>query len=233
MTGNSGSTRVARIDASWAPVGWTVGEPAQWPDVVYIERPSGGAVSLDLKLRVWDSGIQLPRRFPHGVAHTYNGRGWRQQMVKDACAWLDAVMTGPGCPQSAARSGPQAGRLGDLKVGLRIKDNDPRVSGRILTVGAIDERYVTATNVRGQSFRILRTRVFADSNARRTGFSVMDGVGASPQPPQLLQDADRRLSRALSATPEARLHAREASQRLAHERAVELTRTQAGQGSRS
>lgn len=86
-----------RILQEWLPEGWTFEEPKHWPNVVYIERPradGGGAVSLDFKLRVWNGGIQLPRNFPADRERHYAGRGWQRSMVGEACAWLEAVMTG-------------------------------------------------------------------------------------------------------------------------------------------
>lgn len=85
------------VEQEWVPEGWSVEHAKSWPDVVYIERPydaGGGAVSLDFKLRVWDSGIQCPRRFPASVEKKqYGGRNWKRQMVEDASKWLEMVMT--------------------------------------------------------------------------------------------------------------------------------------------
>lgn len=91
-----------RIDPSWVPAGWQLEQPMQWPDIVHIERPGGGAVSVDMKQRVWTCGIQLPRSFPDGVDRVYVGRGWKRQMVHDACEWLKDVFADPkgvrACP---------------------------------------------------------------------------------------------------------------------------------------
>lgn len=94
---NTAKAAPQHIEPEWLPEGWTSEEPKHWPDLVYVERPretGGGAVSLDFKLRVWDSGIQCPRRFPSSVEKKqYGGRNWKRQMVKDACEWLEMVMT--------------------------------------------------------------------------------------------------------------------------------------------
>ena len=90
------NTEAQHVEQEWLPDGWTAEHPKHWPNVVDIERPreiGGGAVSLDFKLRKWDSGIQMPRKFPSGVeAKQYGGRNWKRQMVNDACAWLEKAM---------------------------------------------------------------------------------------------------------------------------------------------
>lgn len=58
----------------------------------------------------------------------------------------------------------------ELKVGDRIKDNDPRMGHRVLTIESIDVRYVSA-GTKYRQFRILRSRIFTDDKPRRTGFS--------------------------------------------------------------
>lgn len=65
----------------------------------------------------------------------------------------------------------------ELRVGDRIRDNDPRMynGNRSLVVGAIAGEYVWADQ-NGQSawrVRILKRRIYTDGKTRRTGFSLM------------------------------------------------------------
>lgn len=63
-----------------------------------------------------------------------------------------------------------------LKVGDRIRDNDPRMlSGRrVLTIENVEcsTRYVLAKGPTGIVVRIRRDRIFCDGKARRTGFNL-------------------------------------------------------------
>lgn len=86
------------LNPAWLPQDWTFEQYPRQPDIVVIDRAreaGGGMVSLDFKLRVWHTGHQMPRSFPQGVNHTYSGRGWKEAMVRDACAWLEKAMTEP------------------------------------------------------------------------------------------------------------------------------------------
>lgn len=61
-----------------------------------------------------------------------------------------------------------------LKVGDRIRDNDPRVTyERVLTVWdfCANETHVLASDRSGAKFRIQIKRIFLDGKPRRTGFS--------------------------------------------------------------
>jgi hypothetical protein len=67
--------------------------------------------------------------------------------------------------------------VSELKVGDRIKDNDPRMYRRILTVRDVQEVYVYA-DCAGIPVRILRRRIFTDGKPRKTGFSLMEPSNA-------------------------------------------------------
>jgi hypothetical protein len=60
-----------------------------------------------------------------------------------------------------------------MNVGDKIKDNDPRMAGRTLTiVDAADPHYVKAAHA-GRFFSILRRRIYTDGKPRRSGFSLV------------------------------------------------------------
>ncbi len=61
----------------------------------------------------------------------------------------------------------------DLNVGDKIKDNDPRMGVRTLTVVEVLPKHVMAKTQFGlRPFRIQKARIFADDKPRRTGFSL-------------------------------------------------------------
>lgn len=62
----------------------------------------------------------------------------------------------------------------DLKIGDRIKDNDPRMGSRYLRVKELLPNGVLAEHpISGRVFAILRRRIHTDGKPRRSGFSVM------------------------------------------------------------
>jgi hypothetical protein len=65
--------------------------------------------------------------------------------------------------------------MSELKVGDRIKDNDPRVSAsRVLRVIEILPNGVLAEHpVSGRVFAILRRRIYTDGKPRRNGFDLI------------------------------------------------------------
>lgn len=92
-----GKPHMGHIYQDWLPEGWHFEQYPRQPDVFIVERPraaGGGMVSLDFRLRVWNAGHQLPRSFPDQVKRCYGGRGWKEQMVRQACDWLERAMTG-------------------------------------------------------------------------------------------------------------------------------------------
>lgn len=61
-----------------------------------------------------------------------------------------------------------------LKVGDKIKDNDPRGTGnRVLTVEAIEGDKVVARDRLGSRFRYKLARIFTDGKPRRSGLSLV------------------------------------------------------------
>lgn len=61
-----------------------------------------------------------------------------------------------------------------LKVGDRIKDNDPRMQyTRVLTITHILPNGVQAVDSRGRPFLYLRRRIFTDGRARKSGFTLL------------------------------------------------------------
>jgi hypothetical protein len=63
----------------------------------------------------------------------------------------------------------------ELKIGDRIKDNDPRMGDRVLVITDVSEDFVTAVTGPWVS-RIQRKRIFTDGKPRRTGFSLVDAA---------------------------------------------------------
>lgn len=61
-----------------------------------------------------------------------------------------------------------------LRVGDRIRDNDPRMTGnRVLTITEVLPNRVAARDLMGRSFYILRRRIFTDGKPRRSGFDLV------------------------------------------------------------
>jgi hypothetical protein len=66
----------------------------------------------------------------------------------------------------------------ELNIDDLIKDNDPRMGNRILRVVETLPNGVTAKDISGRHFRILRRRIHTDGKPRRSGFSLLR-TGAS------------------------------------------------------
>jgi len=61
-----------------------------------------------------------------------------------------------------------------LKVGDKVKDNDPRMTAnRVLTVESIDGDKEVARDSMGSRFRYKRTRIFTDGKPRKSGLSLV------------------------------------------------------------
>ncbi len=64
--------------------------------------------------------------------------------------------------------------MDDLKVGDRIKDNDPRMStNRVLTITAILPNGVQAKDTLGRHRLYLRKSIHTDGKPRRSGFDLV------------------------------------------------------------
>lgn len=65
-----------------------------------------------------------------------------------------------------------------VKVGDRIKDNDPRVDNRVLTVIEVGYTFVRARQEGlSRAVRIAPERIHVDDKPRRTGFSLLKNQG--------------------------------------------------------
>jgi hypothetical protein len=67
--------------------------------------------------------------------------------------------------------------MSDLKVGDKIKDNDPRMPDRILMIRRFEVDRVVATMEdagRSGETRVSVSRIFTDGKPRRTGWSRID-----------------------------------------------------------
>ncbi len=63
----------------------------------------------------------------------------------------------------------------ELKVGDRIKDNDPRMRhDRVLTILELLPNGVYAEDSRGRVYPILLRRIYTDGKPRRSGFSLCE-----------------------------------------------------------
>lgn len=62
----------------------------------------------------------------------------------------------------------------ELKPGDRIKDNDPRMTNRVLVVGTVGTHSCTAKNIHGgKQTTISLDRIHMDEKPRRSGFSLI------------------------------------------------------------
>lgn len=61
----------------------------------------------------------------------------------------------------------------DVKVGDKLRDNDPRMGHRVLVVIAIHPNGVTALDSKGRAFTYIMRRIHTDSRIRKTGLSVV------------------------------------------------------------
>lgn len=88
-----------KIHGATLPKGWTA-EASKDGRLLEIHRVSefarfpGGYVTIDMTTKIFGGGMGQP----HGHAMTaqkkdYTGRGWKKQIVQDACKWLENEMT--------------------------------------------------------------------------------------------------------------------------------------------
>lgn len=61
----------------------------------------------------------------------------------------------------------------NLKIGDKLRDNDPRMSGRTLTITEVLPNGVAAVDSRGRTFLYLRERIHTDGKPRRSGLSLV------------------------------------------------------------
>lgn len=75
--------------------------------------------------------------------------------------------------------------MAELTAGCRIKDNDPRMPNRVLTVVEVLKVNVLAENGMGRVYTINRKRIFTDGKPRRTGFSLVPDASGVPVAPEV------------------------------------------------
>jgi hypothetical protein len=63
-------------------------------------------------------------------------------------------------------------REGEIKIGDRLADNDPRMPNRVVTVKALWPK-VFVEDIIGRRFAISPSRVFADGKTRHYGFNII------------------------------------------------------------
>ena len=76
--------------------------------------------------------------------------------------------------QLAGETNQKGGR--EMKIGEKIKDNDPRVGKRILKIIDFDGDYVIAKQGDLHSVRIRKDRIYSDGKARKNGFTLIGGM---------------------------------------------------------
>ncbi len=60
-----------------------------------------------------------------------------------------------------------------MKIGDKLKDNDPRMRNRVLTIVGILPNGVAAQDCRGKIRGYLGKHIHADGKPRRSGFSLV------------------------------------------------------------
>lgn len=73
----------------------------------------------------------------------------------------------------------------DLAVGQKLRDNDPRMEGRVIEIASLDEHSVVCKS--GSRYvRVKRSRIHNDGKTRRTGFDLITDAAmdaaAAPAP---------------------------------------------------
>lgn len=61
----------------------------------------------------------------------------------------------------------------ELRVGDRIKDNDPREGHRVLSIVALEGDKVVAQTKLLKCTRIAKSRIYTDGKPRKSGFSLL------------------------------------------------------------
>ncbi len=77
------------------PPGWKAEAFGAHPHLLEIKRARDvdgfyGYVAIDFTRRIFSGGSGQPRK--HAGTSTYAGRGWKKQIIEDACAWLEKEM---------------------------------------------------------------------------------------------------------------------------------------------
>lgn len=62
----------------------------------------------------------------------------------------------------------------EIRVGGKIKDNDPRMGNRVLTIINVLPYGVVAKDIMGRVFTYLTKRVYTDGKPRKSGMSVIE-----------------------------------------------------------
>lgn len=62
--------------------------------------------------------------------------------------------------------------MAQIKSGDKLRDNDPRMPNRVLTVIGVFPKKVAALSPVGREVTISLSRIYTDGKARRTGFSL-------------------------------------------------------------
>ncbi len=68
----------------------------------------------------------------------------------------------------------------DLIVGDRIKDNDPRMTNRVLEITGFEQRHLDFVSAicrcphLNREYRVSVRRIFTDGKARKSGFSRLE-----------------------------------------------------------
>lgn len=75
--------------------------------------------------------------------------------------------------------------MSELRIGDKLKDNDPRMGNRVLTVidFTVDGQRVMLRDSMGTVYRHKMSRVYTDGKPRKSGLSLVAAIGAAQQEP--------------------------------------------------
>lgn len=158
--------------------------PRNWS---WIDGEPSPAADYQAKLRTaWDHATAANNRAEHAEAELARVREAlrnvpRYHLAADGeAAWLDREPDPHGTwvmhdDIRALLSDTTGGRVMEVKVGDRIKDNDPRMSYRVLTILSMNDTHVWASPRGGPTWkvRISRARIHTNGKPRRSGFSLI------------------------------------------------------------
>lgn len=125
--------------------------------------------------RYEDRGVTL-RLYPNESAASQTPDS--AKVVEYACGWLSINRAGRyvdahGVLPPNWEPEPSLLRVDVIQPGRRIKDNDPRMPARSLTIVELMPFGVRAKDISGRTFTILKRRIHTDGKPRKGGFTLL------------------------------------------------------------
>jgi hypothetical protein len=125
--------------------------------------------------RYEDRGLTL-RLYPNEAGASQSPDS--AKTVEYACGWLSINRAGRyvdagGVLPPEWQPEPSLLRVDVIQPGRRIKDNDPRMPARVLTITELLPFGVRAQNISGRTFTILKRRIHTDGKPRKNGFTLL------------------------------------------------------------